>query len=264
MRDAARRAYRELTGREAEFCFSGWAAELTEGELAVVENRAPRPDAVADARDAARWRWVVTRLDIATGEDGPCFGGLLNDLIEEGDYPEVDMGAVRGPALVRILDDLRGADRPSSHSDSNVVRVCTCRPEITEARCPVHGTLPVGTLTVAASPPAQDAEADGATTGPSLQDRLLAERPKLADAYNAVEWLENQLYDGAEFRLIMGEPDHDDGLVAVFRRLGGTDDAYDLLGRADTLTLAIEAARVESDFWEADEQDAADAHEATP
>lgn len=46
MRDAIAAAYRQLTGREPEFVFSGWAGELTEGELACVENRMPDPEKV--------------------------------------------------------------------------------------------------------------------------------------------------------------------------------------------------------------------------
>jgi hypothetical protein len=42
MRKAIEKAYREITGRDPEFLFSGWGAELTEGERAVVENRLPR------------------------------------------------------------------------------------------------------------------------------------------------------------------------------------------------------------------------------
>lgn len=41
MRDAVERAYRALLGREPVFVFSGWGAELTEAERAVVENREP-------------------------------------------------------------------------------------------------------------------------------------------------------------------------------------------------------------------------------
>lgn len=41
MREAVERAYQEITGEESEFLFSGWGAELTEGERAVVENRLP-------------------------------------------------------------------------------------------------------------------------------------------------------------------------------------------------------------------------------
>jgi hypothetical protein len=42
MRIAIRNAYRELTGVEPQFLFSGWGQELTEAERAVVENREPR------------------------------------------------------------------------------------------------------------------------------------------------------------------------------------------------------------------------------
>ena len=41
MRAAVRRAYKEITGQEPTFLFSGWGAELTEPERAVVENREP-------------------------------------------------------------------------------------------------------------------------------------------------------------------------------------------------------------------------------
>ena len=42
MRQAIAEAYLKLTGKEAEFCFSGWGAELSEDERACVENRLPR------------------------------------------------------------------------------------------------------------------------------------------------------------------------------------------------------------------------------
>ena len=41
MRLAVARAYKELTGKEADFCFSGWGAELTQAERAVVDNLPP-------------------------------------------------------------------------------------------------------------------------------------------------------------------------------------------------------------------------------
>ena len=41
MRKAIAHAYRELTGCEPEFLFSGWGGTLTEPERAVVENRLP-------------------------------------------------------------------------------------------------------------------------------------------------------------------------------------------------------------------------------
>lgn len=43
MRQAVKRAFREVVGEDAEFTFSGWSASLTENEMAVVENRAPDP-----------------------------------------------------------------------------------------------------------------------------------------------------------------------------------------------------------------------------
>lgn len=44
MREAIAKAYQAITGREPEFIFSGWAAQLTESERAVVENREPRTE----------------------------------------------------------------------------------------------------------------------------------------------------------------------------------------------------------------------------
>jgi hypothetical protein len=41
MRRAVERAYRDITGREPDFIFSGWGAQLTESERAVVEDRLP-------------------------------------------------------------------------------------------------------------------------------------------------------------------------------------------------------------------------------
>lgn len=41
MREAVARAYKELTGEEPAFIFSGWAAKLTESERAVHEGRSP-------------------------------------------------------------------------------------------------------------------------------------------------------------------------------------------------------------------------------
>ena len=38
MRQAVQEAYKRLTGREADFCFSGWGATLDEMEKAVVDH----------------------------------------------------------------------------------------------------------------------------------------------------------------------------------------------------------------------------------
>jgi len=47
MRQAVQDAFAQLTGQDAEFCFSGWGGELTEPERAVVENRLPSAEVVA-------------------------------------------------------------------------------------------------------------------------------------------------------------------------------------------------------------------------
>ena len=39
MRNAVRRAYKELTGEEPKFIFSGWGAELTDTERDIVNGR---------------------------------------------------------------------------------------------------------------------------------------------------------------------------------------------------------------------------------
>ena len=41
MREAIRKTYFELTGKNPVFIFSGWNTSLTEPERAVVENRLP-------------------------------------------------------------------------------------------------------------------------------------------------------------------------------------------------------------------------------
>ncbi len=41
MRQAVEAAFTALTGKPSEFNFTGWGGMLNEGELAVVENRAP-------------------------------------------------------------------------------------------------------------------------------------------------------------------------------------------------------------------------------
>lgn len=38
MREAVEKAYKELTGQDSNFLFSGWGAELTESEREVVDR----------------------------------------------------------------------------------------------------------------------------------------------------------------------------------------------------------------------------------
>lgn len=42
MRDAVAKEYQARTGKEPDFIFSRWGAELTEPERAVVEDRPPK------------------------------------------------------------------------------------------------------------------------------------------------------------------------------------------------------------------------------
>ncbi len=49
MRIAIQEAFRRLTGDYPEFTFSGWGGELTEEELAVVEDRESLPTTEAQS-----------------------------------------------------------------------------------------------------------------------------------------------------------------------------------------------------------------------
>lgn len=71
MRRAVRETYKKLTGKNDEFCFSGWGGKLTEGERACVENREPRPEACAisdtelldwlEAQGAPGMNWIARK-----------------------------------------------------------------------------------------------------------------------------------------------------------------------------------------------------------
>jgi hypothetical protein len=77
MRAAIAKAFKETTGSDSDFIFSGWAAELTEGERAVHENREPSaeyyakfkleaaaPDLLEKAKAVLAWwdGWMATQL----------------------------------------------------------------------------------------------------------------------------------------------------------------------------------------------------------
>jgi hypothetical protein len=51
MRTAIRHAFREITGSDEEFLFSGWGGSLTEPERAVVENRKPRMPVLQSSKE---------------------------------------------------------------------------------------------------------------------------------------------------------------------------------------------------------------------
>jgi len=87
MRCAIEKAFRSVTGVDAEFCFSGWSAKLTEPEMAVVENRLPNvpADSRPNPREAqiARLTEQVRVAEIGLAE--------ISDLLLTGD----DAGAAR-------------------------------------------------------------------------------------------------------------------------------------------------------------------------
>lgn len=58
MRDAVADAFREVTGVEAQFIFSGWGEELTEEERAALEDREP------SAEHYAQWKLQQAAPDL--------------------------------------------------------------------------------------------------------------------------------------------------------------------------------------------------------
>lgn len=71
MREAVETRFFEVVGHHPSFTFSGWNAQLTEGELAVIENRMPSPDAAASAffHKAMNDRLAQKRLEGMKGWD---------------------------------------------------------------------------------------------------------------------------------------------------------------------------------------------------
>lgn len=77
MREAVAKAYFDLTGDHSNFIFSGWGAELDEGERAVVENREPSAENYENWKstiDKAAALWALlddidTLDDMAKGDD---------------------------------------------------------------------------------------------------------------------------------------------------------------------------------------------------
>lgn len=61
MRDAVEDAFKKVTSYDCDFIFSGWGAELTEGELAVIENRLPDPSKIQDC-EIERLRAELARV----------------------------------------------------------------------------------------------------------------------------------------------------------------------------------------------------------
>jgi hypothetical protein len=116
MRDAVAEAYKQLTGTEPAFIFSGWGGELDECELAVVENRLPDPqkyfalaaqpplnraccdiaeDGVCEALDCCKYQTSVQSAP--AWHDAPNVAGLWVDGINLRAlrFTAVDIGTLR-------------------------------------------------------------------------------------------------------------------------------------------------------------------------
>jgi hypothetical protein len=74
MRKAVEKAYKELTGEYAAFCFSGWGAQLDEIERAAYENREP-----------AEWHWEQYFKELAAVSMYEAFHDIINLIEERGE-----------------------------------------------------------------------------------------------------------------------------------------------------------------------------------
>lgn len=69
MRKAVQQEYLRVTGRDPDFTFSGWGAELDEHERAVVENREPIQETgflawMNEEITTTRWGWLAAAFTI--------------------------------------------------------------------------------------------------------------------------------------------------------------------------------------------------------
>ena len=76
MRKAVQDAYTHLMGVKSDFIFSGWGGKLTEGELAVVENREPVCGTCANSRVIDKCGWTGEH---STRYQEPCPDCMLAD-----------------------------------------------------------------------------------------------------------------------------------------------------------------------------------------
>lgn len=99
MRQAVKKAYKELTGLEPDFIFSGWGSELTDGERYVVDpinNPSPSPppysdlsliEAEARGQQAERERVLALVREAIRRPPGESWATLI-DAIRRGDQPK--------------------------------------------------------------------------------------------------------------------------------------------------------------------------------
>jgi hypothetical protein len=107
MRQAVQDAFAQLTGQDAEFCFSGWGGELTEPERAVVENRLPSAEYEAEwlgkntPQQAEPVECQYGNGGYACCEGGPCKADEQNNA-EAQQEPTVP--TFNGPASRKLAD----------------------------------------------------------------------------------------------------------------------------------------------------------------
>lgn len=141
MRQAIRRAFREITGSDDEFCFSGWGATLTEGQRAVVENRAQLPAPLSSSG-------AIPVTEYAAGER--LEGGVMfraSDIweaYETGAKEARDFSNQRGEditnemilracdAYVKVAHLRKGKRSPLPSGEANQERVAEIRHQIAE------------------------------------------------------------------------------------------------------------------------------------
>jgi hypothetical protein len=135
MRDAVEAAFQRLTDRESDYIFSGWAATLTEGELAVVENREPvyeKTDwaTLTEAADlierltSSREQVTEFAREILLNRFGTLDGGDLQDLgVKHGLLVPIEATEPCGEACVCVeYDDFPQTCYrfgPALHGDAN-------------------------------------------------------------------------------------------------------------------------------------------------
>lgn len=117
MRTAIERAFREITGRDAEFTFSGWGGELTEGEKLVVDKR-PSSKGLRRRRRLCERQPIVTHARGCFRSDGDwlCAGNCTHDRDEARARVASEHAIMR-----RVLTEIAGGHaNPSAHAQSTL------------------------------------------------------------------------------------------------------------------------------------------------
>lgn len=98
MRDAVADAYERISGHKPAFIFSGWNAELSEGERAAHENRLPQPAMTDRAR--------VTELERALKLSETTYSQGYNQVAERNAQLQATLAA-REARIAELVEGLR-------------------------------------------------------------------------------------------------------------------------------------------------------------